>query len=105
MAETTSGQMAYSRSYEADAPAVAAGSDKSTIVGEVQEAGIITGVSYTPVANSTGDNTESRTYTLVNKGSDGNGTTVAATLALTTGNNMADFDEKAFTLGVAANLV
>jgi hypothetical protein len=84
----------------ADAPAVAASADKSTIVGEVQEAGVVSSVSYTPVADVTGANTETRTLTLVNKGSNGNGTTVIATLALTSGVNMSDFDEKALTLSV-----
>jgi hypothetical protein len=59
-------------------------------------------VSYTPKADITGANTESRTLTLVNKGSDGNGTTVVATLAFTSGVNASDYDEKAFTLSVVA---
>jgi hypothetical protein len=75
-------------------------------VGEVVEAGIVTSVSYTPVSDVTGANTETRTISLINKGSDGNGTTSIASLALTSGVNMSDFDEKALTLsGTAANLV
>lgn len=93
----------FVRTLTADAPAVAAASDKSTIVGEVIEDGVVAGVSYTPVADVTGANTETRTLTLVNKGSNGNGTTVIGTLALTSGVNMSDFDEKAFTLSVVAN--
>lgn len=63
----------------------------------------ITSVTYTPEAASTGDNTNYRTYTLVNKGSAGSGTTVIATLALTTGVNLVAFDEKAATLSATAS--
>lgn len=85
---------------------VAAASDLSTIVGEAPFAGTVTGVTYTPKADLTGANTESRTVSLINKGSDGNGTTVVATLAFVSGVNATDFDEKAITLsGTAANLV
>jgi hypothetical protein len=53
----------------------------------------------------TGDNTNGRTLTIVNKGQSGAGSTVMATLAFTTGVNGVAFDEKAFTLsGTAANL-
>lgn len=62
----------------------------------------ITSVTYTPEAASTGDNTHYRTYTLVNKGSAGAGTTVIATLALTTGVDLVASDEKAATLSATA---
>lgn len=64
--------------------------------------GKVTAVSYVPEAASTGDNTNTRTYTLVNKGASGSGTTVIATLALTTGVNLVAFDEKAATLSATA---
>ena len=57
-------------------------------------------MSLTPEAAITGDNTNTRTLTLVNKGAAGTGTTVIGTLAFTTGNNGVAFDEKAFTLSV-----
>lgn len=64
--------------------------------------GKVTSVSYTPEAAATGDNTNARTFTLVNKGAAGSGTTVIATLALTTGVNLVAFDEKAATLSATA---
>ena len=79
--------------------------DDSFVIGEVTGAGRVTEVTYQPEAASTGDNTNYRTYTLVNKGSDGLGTTVIATLALTTGVNLVAFDEKAATLSVVANAI
>lgn len=85
---------------------VAAASDLTTVVGEVHVAGVVSSVVYVPKANITGANTETRTVSLVNKGADGNGTTVVATLAMTSGVNSNDFDEKTITLSVtAADLV
>lgn len=72
-------------------------------LGEVSEAGVVSGATYTPAANITGaDSPASRTITLINKGSDGNGTTVLGTLAYALGTNGVDFDEQAFTLSVVA---
>ena len=84
----------------ADVPSVAQAATASTAILEMPFAGTVTAVSYTPVANITGDNTNTRTLTLVNKGLDGNGTTVVATLAYTTGVNATDFNEDALTLSV-----
>lgn len=96
----------FTKKAQVNIPATAAGSDYDQSAWEAPTAGKITGASYTPEANITGDNTESRTITLVNKGSDGNGTTVMATLAFTTGVNATDFNETAMTLhATAANLV
>lgn len=64
--------------------------------------GKVTAVTYTPEAAATGDNTNARTFTLVNKGTAGSGTTVIATLALTTGVNLVAFDEKAATVSATA---
>lgn len=91
------------RILTADTPAVAANADATTIVGEAAFAGTVTGVTYAPDSTITGANTESRTVSLVNKGTDGNGTTVVATLAMVSGVNSADFDERAITLSVVAD--
>lgn len=88
----------YVTRLTADVPAVAQAATASTAILEAPFAGTVTAVSYTPVANITGDSTNSRTLTLVNKGTDGNGTTVVATLAYTTGVNATDFNEDALTL-------
>lgn len=90
------------RKLQATIPATAAASDYDETVGEAPFAGTVTSVTYTPEANITGANTETRTLTLVNKAADGNGTTVVATLALTSGVSTTDFDEKALTLSVVA---
>jgi hypothetical protein len=90
------------RKLQTTLAATAAAADLSQSVGEAPFAGTVTSVSYTPKADITGANTESRTLTLVNKGSDGNGTTVVATLAFTSGVNASDYDEKAFTLSLVA---
>lgn len=88
----------YVTRLTADVPAVAQAATASTAILEAPFAGTVTAVSYTPVANITGDSTNSRTLTLVNKGTDGNGTTVVATLAYTTGVSATDFNEDALTL-------
>lgn len=76
----------------------------SFAIGEAPFDGTVTAVTYTPEAASTGDNTNKRVYTLVNKGQSGAGSTVIATLDLTAGNNLVAFDEKSFTLtGTVAN--
>ena len=64
--------------------------------------GKVTAVTYTPEAASTGDNTNYRTYTLVNKGAAGAGSTVIATLAMTTGVDFVASDEKTITLSATA---
>ena len=91
------------QTYKGNLPATGATTDYDQGLVEAPFAGAVTSVSYTPEANITGDNTNSRTLTLVNTGSDGNGTTVMATLAFTTGVNATDFNENAFTLSVVAN--
>jgi hypothetical protein len=84
------------------APAVAAAADADQVLGEAPFDGVVIGATYIPEANVTGDTTETRTVSVVNKGADGNGTTVIATLAFITGVNATDFDEKAFTLSAVA---
>lgn len=99
---TTSGAAPAVKTIEANLQPVAAASDLTTVIGECPIAGNVSGISYTPLANVTGANTETRTLTFINKGSDGNGTTVLATLALTSGVNMTDFNETDLTLSAVA---
>lgn len=90
------------RTQEASLPPLATAVDGDVIVTEAPFAATVTAVSYIPEATITGANTNSRTLTLVNKAQDGTGTTVVATLALTSGVNAAAADEKPLTLsGVA----
>ena len=95
-----SGLSPHVERLQADVPAVAATTTTSTAILEVPFAGTVTAVSYTPVANITGNTTNTRTFTLVNKGGDGNGATVIATRAMITGVDATDFNEDALTLSV-----
>jgi YD repeat-containing protein len=90
----------------ATVPAVAATATADQVIGEIEKAGTVTSVSYTPEAAITGAaSPASRTFTLVNKGTDGAGATTIATLAMVGGVNAVAFDETAITLsGTAANL-
>lgn len=93
------------RSVQATIPALSAAVAGDQTVAEAPFTGTVTAVTFTPEANMTGDNTNTRTMTLKNKGQSGSGNTTVATLAFTTGVNGTAFDEKAFTLsGTAANL-
>jgi len=86
------------RVYEMDTKAAAAGADAHFVVGVAAEAETITAVEYLPNADVTGDDTETRTLTLFNRGTAGLGTTSLATLALVTGVDMVGYDAKALTL-------
>jgi hypothetical protein len=76
------------RTHERSVAAVGAGADLTTPIDVVGEDGVVSKVTYVPVAAVTGANTNTRTLSLVNKGSAGAGSTVVATLALTSGNNL-----------------
>lgn len=65
-------------------------------------AGTVTKASYIPAAAVTGAATNNRVLTIVNRGQDGTGTTVVATLTFGNGVNAAAYDEKDFTLSVVA---
>jgi len=83
-------------------PALGAAVAGDQTLGETPFAGTVTDVSYTPEAAITGDNTNKRTLTLVNKGQSGAGSTVIAILDFVVGVNGVAFDEKPFTLSVVA---
>ena len=89
-------------SVKTTVPGLAITTTDSFSLGKCPVGGTVTAISYTPDAASTGDNTNKRTYTVVNKGAAGAGTTVIGTLDLVTGNNLVAFDEKAFVLSVVA---
>jgi hypothetical protein len=71
-------------------------------IGRVPITGTVTSVNIIPQADLTGADTNSATLSVVNKGLDGNGTTVIASKAFTNGVNALDFDETALTLSVTA---
>lgn len=83
-------------------PALGAAVNGDQAISEAPFAGTVTAASFTPEAAITGDNTNTRTLTIVNKGAAGAGTTVVATLAFTTGVNGVAFDERQFVLSAVA---
>ncbi len=95
------------REFSATIPAASANAAQDQTVCEVPFDGTVTSVTFTPEADITGATTNYRTFRLVNKGTNGNGTTVVASLAFSTGSVTAsDFDEKEITLSAtAADLV
>jgi hypothetical protein len=87
-------------------PQATAGSDLNTNVWIVPSDATVTAVTYAPVTAVTGANTNTRSVSLVNKGTDGTGTTVIATIQYNSGVNAAASDENTVTLsGTAANLL
>lgn len=77
---------------------------QSEAAGPAPEDGTVTAASITFDAAVVGNNTNTRTLNLVNRGQDGSGGVVVATLALVAGVNPAAMDEFAMTLsGTAAN--
>lgn len=96
------------RTYEVTVqPVSTAGNDLRTIIGRAVENETVTGVYYIPVSTQAGANTNTRTLNLYNRNAtDGTGTTLVATLALTSGVDLTDNVAKTITLSAtAANLL
>lgn len=95
------------RSYEMEVelPGLATDAEDTYVAGRAQEDGELTAATLIPTANVTGANTNNRQYDVINKGQDGNGAVVMATLALVSGVNPTDYNEQAFTLSVVAGAV
>lgn len=89
---------------EVRVPAVATGTSTEFALAIGPFAGSVLSVSFTPDALVTGVNTDTRKWTVKNKGAAGAGTTAAASLQANSGVNAPAFDEKAITLdSTAAN--
>jgi YD repeat-containing protein len=87
------------QTLQATVPALTILQTADQVVGEVEKAGRVTSVSYTPEAAITGAaSPASRTFTLVNKGQAGVGTATVATLAMVGGVNAVAFDELPLTV-------
>lgn len=84
------------------APQATVGNDTNTNIWVVPSDCTVTAVTYTTVTAITGANTNTRSVSLVNKGLDGSGTTVIATLQFNSGVNTVASDEKTITLSVTA---
>lgn len=91
------------RTIQVLTPGVAtAGNDDTFALGVVDEDATVTSVTYVPESAITGATTNNRAVSVINKGQDGTGTTVIATLTFVSGVNAAAFDEKAITLSATA---
>lgn len=88
---------------DVDLPAAAAAVAQSTALGAAPVDATVTGARLTADALITGATATKRTFTVVNKGATGAGSTVVATLDLVTGVNAPAFDEVAFTLSVVTD--
>lgn len=73
-------------------PNAAQAADASTPIGVAPFDGAVTAVQYIPDTAITGADTNTRTISLVNRGDDGTGTTVIATLTFEDGTDGAAFD-------------
>lgn len=95
----------FTRTLDADLEAATALVTNSESV-RAPFAGTVASVRYLPLAAVTGAaSPASRTLSLVNRGQNGAGSTVIATLNLLAGTNLVAFDEAALALsGTAANL-
>jgi len=98
-------QAPTTRNLIIEIPAAGAAVDNSLPMVDVPFPATITAVKYTPSAAITGAVTNSRTLSVVNKGSGGAGTATPASLALVVGvNPAADIDQALTLSGTAANL-
>lgn len=95
----------YIQTIAASVAGTDTGDDASFAIGTADVDGTVTGVTYAPVSDITGAATNNRKLELVNKGADGDGTTVVASLSFASGTDADAFDATAITLsGTAANL-
>ncbi len=83
-------------------PGQTAAVDSDQVIARAPFDGTVTKCALVPEAAVTGATATKRTFTLVNKGQAGAGTTVIGTLDLITGENLVAFDEKVFTLAAGA---
>lgn len=83
-----------------------AGTDSAFVAAIAPYAATVTKATYITDAAITGHATNNRTFSVINKGTDGTGTTSVAAVTTNASNSFVAFDEKAITLsGTAANLV
>ncbi len=83
------------RTFEENVPAAAAATAQDQIIGRAPFAGRIVSVTLTPEASIAGTATNFRTFRLLNRGQNGTGTTVVASLAFDAATvTAAVFDER-----------
>ncbi len=79
--------------------------DKVAQVGRAQKAGIVNSVEYIPNWNLTGANTNTRTLVLLNRRTNGLGTTTVATLALVSGVSLTRGVAVSMSISAAGNVL
>lgn len=90
--DTTAPRAPHVTVLAANVPAVGtAGNDAETIIGVAPYAGTIIGVEYVPASGITGADTNTRKVEVVNKGAEGDGTTVAAGVQFDSGTDAAAY--------------
>lgn len=95
---STAGMLPFALKLTANFAPVAANTDASTVVAIVPRDGQVTACAAVFAGAIDGDDTNTRTFQLVNKGQDGSGTTVIAELLLPNANNAVAFDAEPFTI-------
>ena len=99
-------QAPLQKSLTYNQPAAAAGASDTSVLGEAPYTATVTSVTYAPDAAITGAATNNRVHRVINRGQDGTGATLVATLAYDSGVNAAAGDERTITLSATpANLV
>ncbi len=89
-------------SQRASVPAAATATAQDNVVATAPFAGVVAAVSLTPEATITGAATNFRTFRVINRGQNGAGTAVVASLAFDAATvTAAAFDERAIPLTVA----
>lgn len=90
---------------EVDVPSMFGGQDGADQMAmvTVKRPGVVNSVAFYPSWTMNGADTNSRTYTLYNRGQAGAGSAVVAQLALTAGVNLSKGVAKVITLGAAAS--
>lgn len=100
----TSGAAPFTETINVPVPAMAtAGTDETSFVARAPFTGGVSAVRFTADAAITGVNTNNRFFKLLNKGQDGLGTTIIASLEMASGVNAVAGDELTIPLSVVAN--
>ena len=106
MPVNTTGAAPVSRTVDVPVPVMAtAATDETSFVARAPFDGAVTAVRFTADAAITGVNTNTRAFSLINKGQAGAGTTVMATLAMNAGVNAVAGDELTIPLSGVAGAV
>lgn len=91
------------RTFQVNVPAVAGGADGTTIICKAPFAGRVVSATYYANSAITGANTNTRKLEIINKGTDGAGTTVMASKQFDSGTNAVALDNTSLTNSAVAH--